>query len=138
MTEILVPIAQKFNIELGWARAATAMQRVRPSDVVTYAGGRNRKPETVLFNHLGSQHMIVGGGVVEAAELEDMIYEMVERDNERLKKYGRTLPPELIFGALGVDREKRFNDQLEEILERDRLRQKNWRTLYDQKTGKEL
>lgn len=92
--ELLVPIARR-SVVLNAQGVPMSMQRAQRSeqnadDLAYQLGGREAKPNKpiVLFAADGSPIVLIGAGVADAAELQDLAQKALAEANENIRKRG--------------------------------------------------
>lgn len=128
MVDLLIPIGRRMPVAYGNPQGVVNSTRAvvlrNKSDIANLGeifGGRNAKPrqEIIVVGPDGrTPIMVVGLGVTEVAELEDVINEGVDRAKEKIKKYGTQMPFEEYRERHGLPRSEDFGTLFAEAVER--------------------
>ena len=108
-----------------------ALQRKQVEEYA-YAMGRTAMPKKPLLLFGPDEYMpilIMGDGVTEAAEIQDLALEALDRQEESIKKNGRGMNFAEARERAGMVRREDFDAAFRDALERNTKRRKaNWRT----------
>ena len=129
MVDILIPIARRMPISYG-NRQKILSPSFRGNAVILRSkeeinllsqifGGRSARPrqEVIVVGPDGRTPILVAGlGVTEVSELEDVIYEGIERGEARIKKQGTQIPFAQIRERRGMPQANEFDTKFREAL----------------------
>lgn len=140
MTDIIVPMARVIDIvvceeQVPWDLRGEVSGVMRGKQQVmdfAHAVGRRTMPKKPLMLYGADNYMpicVIGDGVTEAAEMEDLALEALDRQAESVKKNGRGMNFDEARERRGMVRREDFGTVLSEALMRNVKRRKaNWRT----------
>jgi hypothetical protein len=139
VTDLIVPIARVVDLvvcdeQIPYDLKGQVSGALRMNQVAEYAHavGRTAKPKAPLMLYGPDNYMpimVIGDGVTEAAEMQDLAMEALDRQAESVKKNGRGMNFDEARERAGLVRREDFSDAMKDALRRraDYLR-RNWRT----------
>lgn len=128
MIELLLPIARRLTVNADLippsmrGRLTGVLRNKNDISEMAYAvGGRDVKPKKPLMIVGPDNHtvmLIVGDGVAEAAELEELAYAGLEKQEKNVRKHGRAFDFESARERAGVPQAGEFDQNYRDALRR--------------------
>ena len=131
MVDILVPIARVVDVAVVYddqipmdmqGQLSGSLRGAKQVSEFAHAVGRDRMPTQPLMVYGPDDYMpilVVGGGVTEAAEMQDLAEEALGKQEENVKKYGRAFDFDDARERNGMIRREDFGKVLSDALQRN-------------------
>lgn len=130
MVDLIVPVAHVVDVvvvneeQVPWdltGQVSGVLRGMKQAQDFAHAIGRDRKPTRPLMLYGPDNAMpilVIGDGVTEAAELEDLAIEAIGKQDESVKKYGRGMDFDEARQRAGMARREDFGVLMAEAFER--------------------
>ena len=138
--DIIVPVARVVDLvvcdeQVPWdlkGEVSGVMRGMAQVSEFAHAVGREKKPVKPLMLYGADEYMpicVIGDGVTEAAEMQDLAMEALGRQEENVRKYGRGMDFDDARERRGLVRREDFGTAMAEAFERKAKEMRaNWRT----------